>query len=153
MVGSAEAAHATQVAQLKEDLYSDLTGLIMRGVEIGNDSDIYDCLQTGRNGSKFPDFYHKHIVAMFLNRERALITYPSPTALHFKLAVAKNSEESYDETEFQYTPRLDSNRDQDLIAILPEYLADEICFSRANAARFYGRVVETLTRKIQTEEG
>ena len=45
-VGSAEAA------QLKEDLYSDLTGLILRGVERGTESDIYDCIQTGRNGSK-----------------------------------------------------------------------------------------------------
>lgn len=51
MVGSAEAA---QIAQLKEDLYSDLTGLILRGVERSSESDIYDCIQTGRNGSKFP---------------------------------------------------------------------------------------------------
>lgn len=54
MVGSAEAAQAAQVAQLKEDLYSDLTGLILRGVERGSESDIYDCIQTGRNGSEYP---------------------------------------------------------------------------------------------------
>ena len=53
MVGSAEAAHAAQVALLKEDLYSDLTGLILRGVERTEESDIYDCIQTGRNGSKY----------------------------------------------------------------------------------------------------
>ena len=52
MVGSAEAAQAAQIAQLKEDLYSDLTGLILRGVERGYESDVYDCLQTGPNGSK-----------------------------------------------------------------------------------------------------
>lgn len=52
MVGSAEVAYAAQVAQLKEDLYSDLTGLILRGVERKDESDIYDCIQTGRNGSK-----------------------------------------------------------------------------------------------------
>ena len=52
MVGSAEAAQAAQIAQLKEDLYSDLTGLILRGVDRGDDSDLYDCIQTGRNGSK-----------------------------------------------------------------------------------------------------
>lgn len=52
MVGSAEAAHAAQVAQLKEDLYSDLTGLILRGVDMGSEADTYDCIQTGRNGSK-----------------------------------------------------------------------------------------------------
>ena len=53
MVGSAEAAYAAQVAQLKEDLYSDLTGLILRGVERQDEYDVYDCIQTGRNGSKF----------------------------------------------------------------------------------------------------
>lgn len=51
MVGSAEAAQAAQVAQLKEDLYSDLTGLILRGVEKGDEENVYDCIQTGRNGS------------------------------------------------------------------------------------------------------
>jgi hypothetical protein len=53
MVGSAEAAAAAQVAQLKEDLYSDLTGLIIRGVERKTEQmvDIFDCIQTGRNGS------------------------------------------------------------------------------------------------------
>ena len=52
-MGSAEAAHAAQVAQLKEDLYSDLTGLILRSVEMGSEADVYDCIQTGRNGSRF----------------------------------------------------------------------------------------------------
>ncbi|KAL9129064.1 MAG: hypothetical protein Q9217_002371 [Psora testacea] len=122
MVGSAEVVHASQIAQLKEDLYSDLTGLILRGVDIGSDADTYDCIQTGRNGT-----------------------------LHFKLAIAKESEDSYENTEFQYTPRLDSNRDRDLIALLPEYLTDEITFSRTNAAMFYGRVVETLTKRRPTE--
>ena len=60
MVGSAEAAQAAQVAQLKEDLYSDLTGLILRGVKRGEDSDVYDCIQTGRNGSKFG-----HLITIF----------------------------------------------------------------------------------------
>jgi Chromosome segregation protein Csm1/Pcs1 len=54
MVGSAEAAQAAQVAQLKEDLYSDLTGLIVRGVKRTDEGDTYDCIQTGRNGSKWP---------------------------------------------------------------------------------------------------
>lgn len=56
MVGSAEAAQAAQIALLKEDLYSDLTGLILRGVERGDESDVYDCIQTGRNGSKCISF-------------------------------------------------------------------------------------------------
>lgn len=57
MMGSAEAAQAAQIALLKEDLYSDLTGLILRGVERSEESDIYDCIQTGRNGSKCPHSY------------------------------------------------------------------------------------------------
>lgn len=52
MVGSAEAAQAAQAAQLKEDLYRDLTGLLLLGVEKGEDADLYDCIQTGRNGSE-----------------------------------------------------------------------------------------------------
>jgi len=55
MVGSAEAAAQAQVAQLKEDLYSDLTGLIIRSVDKKEDETVYDCLQTGRNGSKSAD--------------------------------------------------------------------------------------------------
>ncbi|RAL66287.1 hypothetical protein DID88_005957 [Monilinia fructigena] len=51
MIGSQEAAQAAQAAQLKEDLYSDLTGLIVRGVKREAEEDIYDCIQTGRNGT------------------------------------------------------------------------------------------------------
>lgn len=43
----------TQAAQMKEDLYSDLTGLIVRSVKRDAREDVYDCLQTGRNGSTF----------------------------------------------------------------------------------------------------
>ena len=41
------------VAQLKENLYSDLTGLIIRSVKQEAEDDVFDCIQTGRNGSKF----------------------------------------------------------------------------------------------------
>lgn len=49
---SAEAAQAAQLAQLKEDLYSDLTGLIIRDVKDKDTDHVYDCIQTGINGSK-----------------------------------------------------------------------------------------------------
>ena len=55
MVGTVEAAQVAQAAQLKEDLYSDLTGLITRGVKREAEEDVFDCIQTGRNGSKFCD--------------------------------------------------------------------------------------------------
>ena len=72
--------------------------------------------------------------------------------MHFKLAVPTDgSSAAYDEAEIQYLPRLDGNRDRDLLAILPEYLRDEISFSNSNAAKFYSRVVDTLTRRIVDE--
>lgn len=42
-----------QVAQAKEDLYGDLTGLIVRGLRRGDKEDLFDCIQTGRNGSEW----------------------------------------------------------------------------------------------------
>jgi hypothetical protein len=50
----ANTAATTQAAQMKEDLYSDLTGLIVRSVKRDAREDVYDCLQTGRNGSMSP---------------------------------------------------------------------------------------------------
>lgn len=45
-------SEVVQTAQAKEDLYGDLTGLIVRGVKRGDKEDVFDCIQTGRNGSK-----------------------------------------------------------------------------------------------------
>lgn len=50
MAANAEAVQAAQIAQLKEDLYSDLTGLIIRDVKKRETDDMYDCIQTGANG-------------------------------------------------------------------------------------------------------
>ena len=74
-------------------------------------------------------------------------------ALHFKLYIdqedAKSS--SFEETEFLYTPLLDANRDHDMINQMPEYLTEDITFARQNAAKFYARVVDTLTRRRPEE--
>lgn len=51
----ANAEAAAQVAQLKEDLYADMTGLIITGIKREEDGEVYDCIQTGRNGSKLFD--------------------------------------------------------------------------------------------------
>ncbi|MCJ1308239.1 hypothetical protein MMC25_001892 [Agyrium rufum] len=120
---AAEAAAQAHIAGLKEDLYADLTGLIVRGVDKGEEADTYDCLQTGRNGT-----LHFHLAI------------PTPAA------VARR-QSSYEDTEFTYTPRLDANRDRELLEMMPDYLTEEITFSRINASRFYGRVVDVLTRK------
>ncbi|KAF2181330.1 hypothetical protein K469DRAFT_713752 [Zopfia rhizophila CBS 207.26] len=122
--GSAEAAKEAQIRQLKEDLYSDLTGLIVRGVKKGEEGeDVYDCIQTGRNGT-----------------------------LHFHLSIAQDSDNSYDDTEFIYNALLDENRDKDLLDLLPDYLTEEICFPRCQAAKFYSKVVDCMTKKIVLED-
>jgi hypothetical protein len=48
---------AVLMAQAKEDLYGDLTGLIVRGMSQGNGENVFDCIQTGRNGSKLLPFF------------------------------------------------------------------------------------------------
>ncbi|KAF2091407.1 hypothetical protein K490DRAFT_13255, partial [Saccharata proteae CBS 121410] len=122
IVGSGEAGKDPQIRQLKEDLYGDLTGLIVRGVKRGDEEDVYDCIQTGRNGT-----------------------------LHFHLSVA-TAQSSYEDAEFAYSPLLDENRDRDLLDILPDYLTEEICFPRSSAAKFYAKVVDCMTKKVVVED-
>jgi predicted nuclease with TOPRIM domain len=56
--GTAAAAKESQNQQLKIDLYSDLTNLVIVGIKKGDEGeDVYDCLQTGRNGSKLTLIY------------------------------------------------------------------------------------------------
>lgn len=45
---------AQKEAKMKENLYADLTGLIVCGVKRMDGEDVYDCIQTGRNGSACP---------------------------------------------------------------------------------------------------
>ena len=69
-------------------------------------------------------------------------------ALHFKLAVtSEKPADNYDEAECVYIPQLDASRDRPLMELLPDYLVEEITFPRAQAARFYARVVRALTEK------
>ncbi|KAF7931554.1 uncharacterized protein EAE98_004290 [Botrytis deweyae] len=117
IIGSQEAAQAAQAAQLKEDLYSDLTGLIIRGVKRETEEDVFDCIQTGRNGT-----------------------------LHFKLGVESEKMADGD-PDCRYTPLLDPSRDKPLLDLLPDYLVDEIEFPRPQAARFYARITRALTEK------
>lgn len=49
--GTAEAAKEAQLAKQKVDLYSDLTNLVILGMKHDEEGDVYDCLQTGKNGS------------------------------------------------------------------------------------------------------
>ncbi|KAJ6015624.1 hypothetical protein N7540_010215 [Penicillium herquei] len=115
---NAEAAQAAQIAQLREDLYSDLTGLIIRDVKSRESDHLYDCIQTGINGT-----------------------------LHFKLVVPKVSGAGYEKAVFEYLPLLDANRDRELVDILPDFLIDHITFDRDQAPKFYTRVIDALTKR------
>ncbi|KAL6233203.1 hypothetical protein BDW75DRAFT_215731 [Aspergillus navahoensis] len=119
---NAEAAQAAQFAQLKEDLYSDLTGLIIRDVKKRDEDTLYDCIQTGVNGT-----------------------------LHFKLVVPHSSPADFETAEFQYIPLLDASRDRELVDILPEYLTVDITFVRQQASKFYTRVMDALTKRRQSQ--
>ncbi|KAG6019683.1 hypothetical protein E4U41_003136 [Claviceps citrina] len=112
-------SEAVLAAQAKEDLYGDLTGLIVRGVSQIDSANVFDCIQTGRNGT-----------------------------LHFKLALeAGEDPENYDEIQFTYKPQLDRERDRDLMTILPDYLVEEITFTRTQASKFYNRLNKSLTER------
>lgn len=139
--GTAEAAKEAQLAKQKVDIYSDLTNLVVLGVKKNEDEeDVYDCLQTGRNGSKCIE-----------SKVRQTTADMAPTALHFHLTVASGSD-SYEDTEFIYQPLLNEQRDKELLDLLPDYLTEEICFPRGQAAKFYCKVVDSMSKKIILEE-
>jgi len=54
-IGSTEAVKEAQQRIMKEELYGDLTGLILRDIKRNEEEgeDVYDCIQTGRNGSMY----------------------------------------------------------------------------------------------------
>ncbi|KAJ5108902.1 hypothetical protein N7456_005577 [Penicillium angulare] len=130
-------AEAAQMAQLKEDLYSDLTGLIIRDVKAREADHLYDCIQTGVNGSKSfaPGSLQIYIMLTMLQ------------ALHFKLAIPKVSSAEYEKAVFEYLPLLDANRDRELVDILPDFLIDHITFERDQAPKFYTRVIDALMKR------
>ncbi|KAK3680806.1 hypothetical protein LTR37_021048 [Vermiconidia calcicola] len=126
------ATDAQKEAKMKENLYSDLTGLIIRGVKMKDAEDEYDCIQTGRNGT-----LHFHLTVA---NDSSVTNPKTPSGL------------SFEESEFVYEPLLDESRDRDLMELLPDYLTEEICFPRNHAVKFYTRVVDSMTRKIIVEE-
>jgi hypothetical protein len=132
-----ESSQALQAAQMKLDLYSDLTGLVVLGVKKSEEGDTYECIQTGQNGSKYSPLQISRLSADHL------------IALHFRLFIDQENAKSmsFEETEYLYTPLLDADRDHDMMELMPTYLTEEITFARLNASKFYGRVVDTLTKK------
>ncbi|KAF4553070.1 Hypothetical protein D9617_8g050830 [Elsinoe fawcettii] len=123
---------STKEAALKEELYRDLTGLIINSVKRKDGEDEYSCIQTGRNGT-----LHFHLS---VNNDATQMNPKTPSGL------------SYEDAEFAYEPFFDEGRDRDLIDILPDYLTEEICFPRSHAVRFYTKIVDSMTKKVVIED-
>ncbi|KAK6533864.1 hypothetical protein TWF281_005214 [Arthrobotrys megalospora] len=108
-----------EFSQHRENLYSDLCGLIVVNVKSDEDGGIeYDCLSTGKNG-----------------------------ALHFKLQL--DAEDDDDEADddgpyFTYNPMLERGRDERLIAVLPPIFRDEMNFKRTRGVDFYLQLMQSL---------
>ncbi|KJZ78112.1 hypothetical protein HIM_02749 [Hirsutella minnesotensis 3608] len=120
MAFKTEMSEVKQLAQAKEDLYGDLTGLIVRGMRREDEEDVFDCIQTGRNGT-----------------------------LHFKLAIERATPtDNYESVQLTYKPQLDTNRDNELMELLPDYLVEEITFPRSHASKFYSRVMKSLSERM-----
>lgn len=78
---NAEAAQAAQIAQLKEELYSDLTGLIIRDVKNRESDHLYDCIQTGVNGSKWSITTPTCFSDMLTQSQHSISSWPFPKYL------------------------------------------------------------------------
>lgn len=70
---------ATQTAKMKENLYSDLTGLVVTGVKRDGPEDVYDCIQTGRNGSKLNSAKCNAYQVLIRFAQLCTSSSPSPT--------------------------------------------------------------------------
>ena len=147
----ANTTESQKEAKMKENLYSDLTGLIIRNVKRKEGEDEFDCIQTGRNGSKYSQYHEQ---------SRPRLTFI--TALHFHLTLANDTSASsapktpsgsrYEETEFTYEPLLDEGRDSELMDLLPDYLTEDIEFPRHQALKFYHKMLESMMKRIMVEE-
>lgn len=144
--GTAAAEKEAQIRQLKIDFYSDLTNLVVVGVKKGEDNeDIYDCLQTGRNGSMYPPSPPN--TPKTTGSKLTLFSI----ALHFQLTIS-TTDENYEDATVFYSPQLDEKRDAELLDLLPDYLTDEIEFPRHQVAKFYEKILDSMTRKIELED-
>ncbi|KAK9327070.1 chromosome segregation protein Csm1/Pcs1-domain-containing protein [Lipomyces starkeyi] len=125
---------SSAIAQLKEDLFSDLSGLIIRDVRVEDDKTVYDCLQTGRNGA----FHYK--ISIPRNAPEAGLAHGSATA--------NGSGGGYEDTEITFVPMLDDKRDALLMSLLPDYFTEPLTFMRSAAAQCYWKISQALQKKL-----
>jgi hypothetical protein len=81
--GTAEAAKEAVLAKQKVELYSDLTNLVILGMKRNDDDeDVYDCLQTGRNGSTLPTHPILYSTTRSLKKRNTNATFSPPLPPH-----------------------------------------------------------------------
>nr|POF00925.1 hypothetical protein CFP56_20873 [Quercus suber] len=141
--------------KMKENLYADLTNLIIRNVKITDDEDIFDCIQTGRNGTSSAPL----LCPPPLYSTQTLTRRANSTALHYHLSIQHDSvktpggKNDYDDYHFIYEPLLDADRDRQLMAVLPDFLREsDIDFDRHDACKFFARIFDATTKKFTFEE-
>ncbi|TID23663.1 Monopolin complex subunit pcs1 [Venturia nashicola] len=123
---ASETEEKMKTMMLKEEMYSDLTGLMIHTVKKDENEDIYDCIQTGRNGTLRFHLYISHNTAN-----------PSTTSTPGNVT-------AYEDEEFAYLPILDQKNDRHLLEILPDYLQEEISFPRNAAPKFYEKIAKLM---------
>ncbi|RDI83758.1 hypothetical protein Vi05172_g6304 [Venturia inaequalis] len=123
---ASETEEKMKTMMLKEEMYSDLTGLMIHTVKKDENEDIYDCIQTGRNGTLRFHLYVSH-------------NTPNPSTTSTPGNVT-----AYEDEEFAYLPILDQKNDRHLLEILPDYLQEEISFPRNAAPKFYEKIAKLM---------
>jgi len=79
-------------------------------------------------------------------------------ALHYKLTM-EDKDENDPHGQLAYTPLLDPDRDEKLLKVLPDYLTDEILFTREQGISLHlnrsdkSKHVFLATQSISTKEG
>ena len=133
--------------QLKEDMFSDLSGLIIRDVKVESGSVavaslsgarpvdssgnkiVYDCLQTGRNGGAL------YIYFTCLYAVIAFYCLHFRIAFHYKLSISRDQPSggsgTSDDVEIMFIPLLDEKRDELLLSLLPDYFTEPLSFMRS----------------------
>jgi len=135
-----------QVMKMKEELYCDLTGLMIHSIKRVDGEDIFDCMQTGRNGSKLPIFKDiKTVILIAVIALRFNLSIEDPT-------LARTPGTTYDEVQMTYTPLIDEKNDKHLVEILEDFLVEDICFPRNHAQGFYTKVRECMVRRVEIDE-
>ncbi|ODQ65611.1 hypothetical protein NADFUDRAFT_78332 [Nadsonia fulvescens var. elongata DSM 6958] len=106
------------LAGLKQQISSDLSGLVIKDVKLTNGKRIFDCVQSGKNG-----------------------------IFHYELSIYVNDNNEVSQ-EYTFIPRLDPIKDEDLMKILPDYFSDPLTFSKVELSKFFWKITQSLNQKL-----